>query len=361
MFLTATNLVYYMLEMNFIAPNDVLFGHVKIVEAGRRNRNFKVLVRDAGVFLKQVKTIDAVENSTLQREADCYSFARKYPDWSKSMPRFLGFDSARKCLAVELFREAENFVEHQFYLGQLDNQIAISIANAFASFHKLQPLPHDLELSSVSLPKRVPWILFFHRDNNRVSQGVIELGNRIRGDLSLSNAIDKLFHEWSRTAWIHGDMKWDNILLAPDMNGDHRVKLVDWELFDLGDPLWDVGGFFHSFMVSVVAAKLRLPSSADTHDVESLVADMKPFGDFLRTFWNQYALERQFETEDSRQQLQRALEFAAARMLQSAFEGLYYKDSLTQEGEYLLALSTYLLQNTNQFVEEIGLLMGEAI
>ncbi|WMW79800.1 aminoglycoside phosphotransferase family protein [Undibacterium cyanobacteriorum] len=359
MFLTATNLTYYMLEMNYVTPSDVVLGQVKIIEAGRRNRNFKVLVRDTGVFLKQVKAIDPVENSTLQREAECYSLARNHPEWSESIPRFLGYDQRRKCLALELLPEAESFVDHQFYRRELDSQVAVLIAKMLASFHKLHPLQHEVELSSVSLPKRVPWILFFHRDNNRVSQGVIELGDRIRADLDMSAVIDKLFHGWSRTTWIHGDMKWDNVLLMSDTNRDYRVKLIDWELFDLGDPLWDVAGFIHSFMVSVVGVKLRTVSSTERCDIENLIDHMKPFGEFLTVLWNQYALERQFECEDARQQLLKTMEFSAARMLQSAFEGLYYKNLFSQEAEYLLALSKFILKNPARFIEEIGLISGE--
>lgn len=359
MFLTATNIVYYLLERAFIDPSDVLQGQIKIIEAGRRNRNFKILVRKSGLFLKQVKAIDPIENTTLQREAECYSLAQKYPAWSQVMTRFLGFDQARKCLALELLPNAESFVEYQFYGGALNCALAASVGDAFASFHRLCPVLDAAELTSVSIPRRVPWILFFHRDNNRVSQGVIALGDRIRSDSLLSSTMDRLCEAWSRSAWIHGDMKWDNILICDEKNGSHKVIMIDWELFDLGDPLWDVGGFIHSFMVSSVGRKLNAAPSEHGYSTDLVIEDLKQSSQFLAAMWNQYAIARSIDGEESRLALLRTMEFAAARMLQTAFEGLYYRDSLSDEAEYLLGMTKRIFANTSQFIDELGLCVGD--
>lgn len=359
MFLTATNIVYYLLERGYVNSTDVLYGEVKIIEAGRRNRNFKVLVRESGLFLKQVKTVDPLENTTLQREAECYGLARQYSAWAQVMTNYLGFDQARKCLALEMLPNAENFVEYQFYGGVLDGALAESVGEAFASFHSLCPVLDAAELTSVSIPRRVPWILFFHRDNNRVSRGVIALGDRIRSDSLLSSEMDRLSDAWSRTTWIHGDMKWDNLLLCDEKDGRHKVIIIDWELFDLGDPLWDVGGFIHSFMVSSIGRRLKAAPSDDGHDIGLVMEDFKHSNLFLSSMWGHYATKRNFGVRESRLELLRTMEFAAARMLQTAFEGLYYRDSISNEAEYLLGMAKHILANTSQFIDELGLFEGE--
>ena len=37
-------------------------------------------------------------------------------------------------------------------------------------------------------------------------------------------------------ALVHGDVKWDNVVLDP-----HGMQLFDWELSGAGDPAWDLG------------------------------------------------------------------------------------------------------------------------
>ncbi|HEV2891389.1 MAG TPA: phosphotransferase [Frankiaceae bacterium] len=57
---------------------------------------------------------------------------------------------------------------------------------------------------------------------------------------------------WRTTAFVHGDLKCDNVLLGDDGS----AVLVDWELAGLGDPMWDVGTvlghYVHAWLSRVV-------------------------------------------------------------------------------------------------------------
>ena len=48
---------------------------------------------------------------------------------------------------------------------------------------------------------------------------------------------------------IHGDIKNVNFILK-DETDPKSLKLIDWEIADVGDPLWDVAGMIQSLIVS---------------------------------------------------------------------------------------------------------------
>src|SRR5213076_3215200 len=70
------------------------------------------------------------------------------------------------------------------------------------------------------------------------------------------SALEALRTGWRSERLIHGDMKWDNCLVlgsgGPGQGPSPPLPLrvIDWELADFGDGLWDVGGIFHSFLCS---------------------------------------------------------------------------------------------------------------
>jgi Ser/Thr protein kinase RdoA (MazF antagonist) len=43
---------------------------------------------------------------------------------------------------------------------------------------------------------------------------------------------------WRKVALIHGDLKYDNILI----NSSNRIVVIDWEMAAIGDPAWDLAG-----------------------------------------------------------------------------------------------------------------------
>src|SRR5215470_2474851 len=99
MFLTSQNLVDYLLERGLVTASQVVDGDYMVVEAPRRNRNFKVMQRDrSGVFLKQVRNWDAQSIGTVQLEAHCYSMTKEdslFAPLRDIMPQFHFYDERR--------------------------------------------------------------------------------------------------------------------------------------------------------------------------------------------------------------------------------------------------------------------------
>ena len=66
MFLTAYNLPHYLMSKGLISAQSVVDGDFVLAEAGRRNRNFKVMRRQQpGLFVKQIKSMEAQAITTI--------------------------------------------------------------------------------------------------------------------------------------------------------------------------------------------------------------------------------------------------------------------------------------------------------
>jgi len=99
MFITAYNLPHYLISKGIVTAKSVIDGDFVVAEAGRRNRNFKIMRRKhPGLFLKQIKSSEQQAVATLQREAAFYRFIASNPAYASIrdvVPRFVDFDERR--------------------------------------------------------------------------------------------------------------------------------------------------------------------------------------------------------------------------------------------------------------------------
>lgn len=110
--------------------------------------------------------------------------------------------------------------------------LAWSLGKLTAGWHKATaglPLPATASAGILHLPATDPgdWGLKAHAARR--------LGERIAADPLLSGLLAAGAAAWRPECLVHGDLKWDNCLVAAD-----RVRVIDWELSGLGDPAWDV-------------------------------------------------------------------------------------------------------------------------
>lgn len=317
-----------------------------VLEAGRRNRNFKVLRSSGcGLFLKQVKSVNSIENSTLKREANCYLVAQKYNEWAAVMPSFVDHDTKRQCLTLELVPNGVNLSDYHRGFARLPTVVGKLVGTALGCFHRVTrgEVLHTDE--ATFFPKRIPWILFFHRDNNRVSGGVIQLGDQIRANLFLSESMDRLYQQWRFDGVVHGDMKWDNCVIYTSAQGEQELKIIDWELLDYGDASWDVAGFFHSYLTHWISSMPFSDDMAPTRLIEDAKTTLDKVIPAMQKFWDSYLDASGLPHLQAASFLLRAIEHTAARLLQTAFEALYYTAAMTNQTKVLVQLSENILRD----------------
>ena len=331
--LTADNLSYYLIEKGYVSRESIVESDYLVIDYRRRNRNFKVIRRNyPSYFVKQVLKPEPEPISTLAREASCYWLAQTQPElagWRAIAPRFVGFDRDQHVLVVELLAGSETLVDRFRREGSLSEAIAAEAGTMLAGYHT-RAGAWLMESQFRQVFSRVtPWILALHLTQPEHFP-VLSAGNRVlhdivKADAELPAKLDALRAEWQVNSLLHGDIKWENFLIQPG-NGTGSLKLVDWEMADLGDARWDAGAFLQTFLVFWVLFDQPTPMHAS-----------------IRAFWEAYRQGRQLENPE--EFLMGSIRFGAARLIQSAFECLYYAETITAKAVTLLQLSLNILKD----------------
>jgi Ser/Thr protein kinase RdoA (MazF antagonist) len=347
--LTAGNLAFYLIEKGYLSRDSIVEGDYLVLDYQRRNRNFKVIRRNQpGYFVKQALQEEAERIATLQREASCYWLAQSQPQLAalgRMSPRFVGYDRAQHVLVLELLAGAETLSEYYRRLGRLPESLAAEAGRLLASYHgKAGAWIIESPYHSV-FARVIPWILSMHEIKPE-SYPVLSEANRrlleiVKSDPEFPQILDALRAGWQVNSLLHGDMKWENVLVQ----GGETLKLVDWEMADLGDACWDVGAFLQSFLVFWALA-LPLGEYSDTaRAVDMARYPLDQMHGPIRSFWEAYSGARELGESESSEFLMRSIRFGAARMIQSAFECLYYAKDMTSEAIRLLQLSLNILKD----------------
>lgn len=361
MFLTATNLVHYLLGRNLLSAATVVDGNFMVAEVGRRNRNFKVMLKDSpGLFIKQIKSFDASTISTLQREAACYRIVGQNPGYralADTMTRLVEHDANRHCLVLELLPDGENLNEYYVRCNSFPVEIARLLGSTLGRWHatsRTSPLQPE---EAASFPRQPPWILAYHHSQSfpaaSLSGGTIKLAEIVRRYPDLHYNLDRLRNHWRMDSVIHGDMKWDNCIVCDDGKGGMQLKIIDWELVDYGDACWDVGGIFQAYLTSWIYS---MPVGSETDParlVQHATIRLESMHPAIRAFWHSYLDASGIPQQHAPFYLVRAIEYGAARMVQTAFESLYFSSDMTSHGALLLQTSLNILRNPREAATEL--------
>jgi thiamine kinase-like enzyme len=365
MVITAENIVHYLTDKNFITQESVVDGDFMVVDMTRRNRNFKIIRRqEKGYFVKQVKNYDPPSISSLAREASSYWLAQNdtsFKGIAELMPRIIHHDPVRNILILELFPESENLSEMHSRMGTFPNYIAATLGTSLGTYHRdVNRSISEVRLKKI-FPEALPWILTM---NSQYIQQIKNADPNYYHFFSIIDkypefltSIEKLRNEWQIDSLVHGDMKWDNCIVFKDADSatdNLKIKIIDWELADLGDSSWDVGAVFQTYLSLWV---MSIPTDQNTPQKSEQMAkykidDMQPA---IRSFWDAYTDTRSFDKISQTKLLEKCTTYAAIRMIQTVYEQVHFMKQLTKNGIYLLQLSLNILKNPP---EAIAALLG---
>jgi hypothetical protein len=276
MFLTAQNLFYYLRDAGLAHADDVAGGDFGVVEVGRRNRNFLVLRPRAGsLFVKQVPVMVEETILSFRREAACAQLAHEAAEDAALpavTPRLRRYDAGRHVLVYDALEGGETLNELVRRTGAVPAGLPARLARTLAACHLETSRPGALAAVASALPAEVPWVFTVGERGETVlpgmSGGSRQLVEAIRATPELLYGMAALGAGWRRVGLMHGDLKWDNVLVVGPHDGERELRIIDWELADLGDPLWDAAGLLCSFLqhwflgVPVAPAAGPAPSAA---------------------------------------------------------------------------------------------------
>ena len=365
MILTARNVPLYLVEQGMFSLDSIVDGQLTVVDVTRRNRNFKVLQRNQpGLFVKQAAPWDTQALETVRCEARCHWLAQhaaEFQPLAPLLPPFQRFDATRAVLVVGLIPQAETLNQYHQRLHTFPPEIAILLAQALAAYHR-----HFSGWLATSryrsiFAQRLPWILSA-ADPGAVHAAYASAGSRELLSVAQSYGVDRTLRQvreqWQTETLIHGDIKWENCLITgPDATQPERspytapLRLIDWEIADIGDPAWDAGSIFQSYLtfwLLTIPAEEGVPPTDLLARAPQALTIMHPA---MQAFWRTYIAA--LGAPDSAALLARTVQYTAARLLQTAYESLFMSSRVTPHALLMLHVAATMLQSHTNAVATI--------
>jgi hypothetical protein len=360
--LSAANVAFYLCEHGYVTAADIVDGELTVDELSQRNHIFAVRrSSQPGYLVKQVKEWRQEHFFTLEREAECYWRSRNDPDFSPlagSLPACYAYDAEHEILILELLAGGENLNLYHAKAG-FPEDIASLLGNTLATLQADMAAVFRVKPPS-AWPEEIPWVLTVHESDaeafNKISPANIELLRIVHGP-EFAQSLNKLKARWQPDTLIHGDFKWDHCILhSPGEPGSKaRLSLVDWEFADFGDGCWDAGAVLHAYLNSWIRslpAVAGLPMQDLVDRARFPLSQMQPA---IRAFWKAYTEQLDLSAGAAEEMLDRSVCYAAARMIQSAWEGMQKSSAVTAAGIRLLQVSFNILSSP---ADAVHLLLG---
>jgi thiamine kinase-like enzyme len=346
--LNEAEVVPYLLARGLITPKCVVEGNVAVLDASRRNNNFRVASPAGCYLLKQAVGHDRIE--TVSREAHFYqilsSQSRRY-GFARYLPKFYAYDAEQHILILEFLQGAETLREQHERPGRASTDAAEQVADALAALHRVKKLNAGRNWEAFT--QRLP-ILSLHQSSLEVLRGMSSAGVQLiklfQRQEQLAELLDGLQEEWSAHCVVHGDVRGDNFLIPiGSVSGRKRpLKIVDFEYACLGDPAWDVGSVLAEYLSFWL---LSIPFTAVGQpdrflDVAS--CPLEKIQPSIRSFWRRYASSTGLKRSKSDEWLLLAVRYCGARLLHMAFEMTYLSTSIAANVVGLLQVGLNILQ-----------------
>jgi serine/threonine protein kinase len=364
--LTQAQIAHYLVADGLASAESITDGDFEVVEASRRNSNFKVVSdRGPSYLLKQLK--EASAGDSVSNEARVYRLLQEISAGDtllRYIPRVVNYDSNQGMLVVELLRNSRDLYEHCQRCDRIPVRDAAALGRALSSVHRITGGALDTARRA-GFMNHCPGVLYIHRPGISIfrdtSSANLQVIRIVQNTPGFAESLDRLRDSWRVDSIVHNDIKWDNCVVSTEgsARAGSSLKIVDWEFACLGDSRWDAGAVFGAFLGSWI---LSIPVSGDDppdHFLELARYPLSRMHNAIRAFWNAYTQGRKFNHGESAQSLLRAVQYGAARLIQTAFEQMQHSATLTGNVVCLLQLSFNILQRPREAaVQLLGLPTG---
>ncbi len=337
-------------------PELLINGDYTLTQSMSRNSIFRIQHQNhTGLFVKQLINQDQTNSYLMQKDATCHFFIHEselYKETSKYIPKYYGYDIEHNILVTEYFIGTRNIHEDTFDHRRFSELHVKKIAQILNSYHidirkEIKEHP-SLQFFSGMLP----WILNMNNLNKPQNKGPVNsVVTEIHKHSDLVKKIDSIASKWEKYSLIHGDIKWMNFIL---LSNKEDIKLIDWEIADIGDPLWDVAGLFQSYLSSWA---LSFDNQKTSHQkvAGTEFIHINAIIPILKCFWEEYSKLQGFSEKENDEKIIKTLEYSAVRMIQTAFENNVGRE-LSSNSVRAIQFCDHLLTNTKSIAKDWNLL-----
>lgn len=321
--LTKKNIAHYLLDKGFLDDEIIVDGQFRLTQAQSRNCIFNIaLGNNGGLFVKQLVAMDPQNVYLMQKDATVHYLIHQsdiYPELKQYTPKYYGYDPKTNVFVTHFFSNAYNLYEHYLNEKKLSTAHPKELARILSLYSKdiQSELPSNTSLQFFN--RQLPWILTIENSFNMGSNAVIQT---IAKDKRLLNGLIKLKKDWKGNSLVHGDIKLVNFLLVTE-NNEEQIKLIDWEIANLGDPLWDLSGLIQSYLT--IWGSTRKPQSETEPMPGFEFLELGEIKTCISDLWNEYARLHGWTKKEKRTKLKKVAQYTAARILQTAYEANQFK------------------------------------
>jgi hypothetical protein len=362
MFLDPANVVFYLAERRLLTLDSVVAGDFMVVDQSSRNRNLRVIrQRSPGFFVKQAPNRNPDFTRTIEREAACYRLAGRQArrsGFAPLLPLCHCYDAARFILVLDLLPNAESLWEHHLNARAFPLAVAELQGRKLGAFHRQSALDGSAPAELATFERRLPWILSIHETHprylNQMSLGNSQLLQILQQYPEFPAALEAVKRTWAFETLIHGDVKWENLVLFRERDeAAPELRVIDWEMADIGDACWDAGAIFQAYLSFWI---FTLPLGGGVSLAQAAAASpfqMAEIRPALAAYWRSYAAARKLPPAASRHLLERSITCAAARMIQTAYEGIQQSPQITPQALCQLQMSMNILRDPAAAVRDL--------
>jgi Phosphotransferase enzyme family len=342
--------IAYLLERRLLRSEHIVDDTLRVWDASRRNRNYKVVCNNGPSFvLKQAEGPSSIV--TLGREAAVYRFFKSVDNGTlaRYLPRFHHYDEANHILVVPVISGSESMVSYHGRRGQLSVTLARALGKALAALHMLTrtgPVPRlGSHVQPLSFPVCWPNMATYLAS----SWASLEFLRILQESDDLCDWIDRVRMKWEPQVLFHGDMRLDNCIVYGNSSPrPTRILLVDWEFAGIGDAWWDIGAVlaeYLSFWLNSIPVGGDVPAACA---VGLAGHRLRGFVPAIRAFWQAYKRSLPGECAPTSASIVNAVEFGAVRLVQIGFEQSQLVDRVTAKAVALLQLAYNILRRPRE-------------
>lgn len=342
------DVVQYLLKHGLADAESVVASDLLIEDVSRRNRIFRISSERARSYLVKQGITDE-GSAAIEAEARFLRAIGKLRELNQVrdfVPSLVAYDHSNRILVVNLIKDAVDVRSYQGRTGRFSLTLTQQLGIALASLHQ------DTQALAINgagqFGASPPWVLSVRAtaaDLVHTSPAGLRVHQLLQSAPTVATHLRRLQSLWAPGSLVHNDLKWDNYLACRSSSTRRfdRLALVDWETASIGDPCWDLGCVLSDFLSLWV---LSMPLT-DTTEIDSLpqlarfsLESMQPAAD---RFWRAYVSARRYTPAESETVLARSMEFAGARIIQTAFEQTQMRSELSGNVVALIQLAQNVL------------------
>jgi|KBSMisStaDraftv2_1062788.scaffolds.fasta_scaffold104263_1 hypothetical protein len=358
------HVVHELVRRGLLDRTELVDGGVTVVDSTSRHRNSQVIRKaGGGYFVKEAIPTQTMSLQTLMREASTYAIVQNgngpLASLAAIMPRYHLWDPQQRLLVLELLSSAETLGAQIRRTSTFSPASAADFGRALATYHG-QAAGNAMSTLGQLFPRSLPWALTFSQQSAGAMQGLSGANNQmfslIQRYPNFPARLDALQKTWRRDTLIHGDLKFENLMLsyASGTDAPAGIRVVDWEVADVGDPRWDVGSMLQSWLSYWI---FSMPADGSVTGVEQLAAQaqypLEAMRPAIHAFWRAYTDTMRVSDGAERELLDTCISFGAARMVQTVFESMYQSPQLTPHAIFMLQVSLNILEQPSAAVAEL--------